>query len=86
MEIGNVSFSSRGLVREWRAESTEPPGRDLYLAETGGAFSGQGANSFRVLHGDDVAQDLHASRRLCGAFVGAGRMNPVVGMGASTSA
>ena len=69
MRVGKVSFSSGGLVGEWPADSTEPPGRDLYLVETGGGLSGQGANSFQVLHGDGVFQDLHASRRLCGAFV-----------------
>jgi len=56
-------------MREWRAESREPPGRDLYLAETRVPFSGQGANCSHVLHGDDVAQDLHAPRRVCGAIV-----------------
>jgi hypothetical protein len=57
-------------MREWRAESRELPGHDLYLAETRGPFSDQGANSFHVLHGDDVAQDLRAARSVCGAFVG----------------
>lgn len=69
-------------MSEWRVESREPPGRDLYLAETGGQFSDQGANSSHVLHGDDVAQDLHAPPRVWGAFVGGRpwlRTNPVDG-------
>lgn len=67
--IDNVSFSSRGLVREWRAESREPPGRHLYLAETSEMFPGRGSHSFHVLHSDHVAQDLHTSRRVRGAIV-----------------
>ena len=59
MGIDNVSFFLR-----------EPPGGDLYLAETRELTSGPGANSSHVLRSDDAARDLHAPRRLCGAFVG----------------